>query len=242
MKNHSIFSVTVYFILLFGGLIIIYYPSFDNPPRSDYWSAYYVFQQVDASPQPPNWTSIATFDLWQHGTYRPLSHLFPYLEHKLFSPNFIWNHLLNFAAYVLSIILLYLLAINLALDRIITLALLTVFTFLFSHSDILTWTFQLFNTASFCAFLLGFILFIRFIRSGYLLLLFLTGILFLFGMFCFEVYSLWPIAILILPAALSNSNRKLNPKEYRAVFILLGIIYSIYLLGFFLHRSGATMT
>ena len=242
MNKWHIPRITLYFLLLFAGLLIIYLPSFKNPPRSDYWSAFYIFQQVDASPQPPNWTSIATFDLWQHGTYRPISHLVPYLEHRLFGPDFIWNHILNFSAYCLSIILLYLLAVNLSLDKIITAALLTVFAFLFSHFDILTWTFQLFSTMSFCAFLLGFIIFLRFLKTGQLMILIPTGLLFLFGMFCFEVYALWPIAILSLPATLSNPHRKIKRGEYRAIFIMLGVIYSIYLVGFLLHRSAAATT
>jgi hypothetical protein len=242
MNKWYIPRISLYFFLIFAGLLIIYLPSFKNPPRSDYWSAFYIFQQVDASPHPPNWPSIATFDLWQHGTYRPISHLVPYLEHRIVGPDFIWNHVLNFSAYCISIILLYLLAVNLSLDKILTAALLTVFAFLFSHFDILTWTFQLFSTMSFCAFLLGFIIFLRFLRSGQTLLLIPIGILFLFGMLCFEVYAIWPIAILILPTALSNPNRKLKPGEYRGIFIMLGVIYSIYLIGFLIHRMAVATT
>ena len=242
MNKWHIPRITLYFFLLFAGLLIIYLPSFKNPPRSDYWSAFYIFQQVDASPHPPNWPSIATFDLWQHGTYRPISHLVPYLEHRLFSPNFIWNHILNFSAYCLSIILLYLLATKLSLDKIITAALLAVYAFLFSHFDILTWTFQLFSTLSFCAFLFGFIIFLRFLRTEQTLLLIPIGILFLFGMFCFEVYAFWPMAILILPFTAAKSNLRLKPGEYRAIFIMLGVTYSIYLIGFLLHRMAAATT
>ena len=214
-------------------------PSFSNPPRSDYWSAFYVFQKIDESPSPPNWTKIMTFDLWQHGTFRPLSHLVPYIEHKLFGPSFYWNHILNFAAYCLSIILLYLLALKLSLDKIVTAAGLAVFAFLFSHFDILTWTFQLFSIISFCAFLLGFIVFMKYLESKRIGHLILIGILFLFGMLFFEVYVLWPLAVLILPFALPRSRPATNPKIPRPAFLMLGVLYIAYLGVFILHRSAA---
>ncbi|MDP8215616.1 MAG: hypothetical protein RAO92_09540 [Candidatus Euphemobacter frigidus] len=241
-KKSNLFHVILYFILLFSLLLIIYIPSFKNPPRSDYWSAFYVFQQVDASPLPPNWPSILTFDLWQHGTYRPFSHLVPYLEHKLFSPDFIWNHILTFAFYCASIILLYGLASQLSLDRTITAALLVVFAFLFSHFDILTWTFQLFSTLSFCAFLLGFIIFISFLRSGRSLLLIPTGLLFLSGMLCSEVYFFWPLAALILPYALSQPRINPGAGARRVTSLMLGSIYLLYLGVFILHRGTTAGT
>jgi hypothetical protein len=229
----------IYFTSLFLAMTLFLLPSFDNPPRSDYWSAFYVFQQIDASPGPPNWIDIMTFDLWQHGTFRPLSHLVPYLEHTLFSPCFFWNHILNFAAYCLSIILLYLLASRLALDRIVTAAGLTVFAFLFSHFDILTWTFQLFSILGFCAFLLGFIIFTKFLESRRISHLILIGLLFFFGMLCFEVYVLWPLAVLILPFTLPRSRSAIKPKIPRGAFLMLGILYITYLGVFILHRSAA---
>lgn len=238
-KRHG---ALIYFAVLFAAMTFFLLPSFSNPPRSDYWSAFYVFQQVDASPEPPNWTDIMTFDLWQHGTFRPLSHLVPYLEHKLFSPDFIWNHIINFSSYCLSIILLYLLALRFSLDKVVTAAGLTVFAFLFSHFDILTWTFQLFSILSFCAFLLGFIIFISFLKSRRIILLIPIGLLFLFGMLCSEVYALWPLAVLILPFTLPRSNAVIKPKIPRSTLLMLGVIYILYLGVFILHRSATSIT
>lgn len=232
----------MYFTALFLGITLLLLPSFRNPPRSDYWSAFYVFQQIDASPDPPNWIDIMTFDLWQHGTFRPLSHLVPYLEHKLFSPCFFWNHILNFSAYCLSIILLYMLASRLLLDKIMTAAALTIFAFLFSHFDILTWTFQLFSILSFCAFLLGFIIFITFEKSRRIGYLILIGLLFFFGMLCSEIYVLWPLAVLIIPFTLPLSRPAIGPKIPRGTLLMLGIIYIIYLGVFILHRSASAST
>ncbi|MFH1037515.1 MAG: hypothetical protein V1789_02455 [PVC group bacterium] len=231
------YGAPIYFAVLLLALLVFFLPSFDNPPRSDYWSAFYVFQQVEASPLPPNWPSILTFDLWQHGTYRPFSHLILYLEHLLFSPHFVWNHILNFSAYFLAVILLYLLAGRLALDRVLTAALLAVFAFLFSHFDILTWTFQIFSVLAFCAFLLGFILFIDHLRSRRPILLVAVGILFLFGMLCSEVYALWPLAIFILPFALSSSRPYVQCQDATPV-----LVYLFYLGGFILHRAGTVTT
>lgn len=124
MKNHRVFKskyIIIYFIALFFLLTLVYYPSFNNPPRSDYWSAFSFFHLVNDSPSPPSRLHILTYDPWSHGTYRP-----------------------------------------------------------------------------FCAFLLGFNLYISFLKSGNYLLLFPVGLFFLFGMLCYQVFALWPVAIIIL--------------------------------------------
>lgn len=239
MKYGALF----YFILLFTGLAIFYGPSFSNPPRSDYWSALYVFQAVDASPAPPAWTSILTFDLWKHGTYRPFSHLLLYFEHRLFQDNFLGNHLLNFFMYCLSIFLLYHLAGGLGLNRVLTAAFLTLYAFLFSHFDIVTWTFQLFSTMSFSAALLAFILYLRFLKTTRRALLFPVGLLFLFSMLCSEVYFLWPLALLWLTYAdRLRPGPALRRSGIRPVFSMLGLVYAAYFFGFYLSRAGGQTT
>ena len=236
-------GVPLYLFFFLAGLTIFYGSSFSNPPRSDYWSALYVFQVVDASPAPPSWTSILTFDLWKHGTYRPFSHLVLYLEHRLFADHFRGNHILNFLAYCLSILLLYRLAVDLGLDRFLTLAFLTLYGFLFTHFDIVTWTFQLFSTMSFSAFLGGFILYLRFLRSSRRGLLFAVGPLFLFGMLCSEVYLLWPLAVLWLTRADSTRRPESRPRtRHTPVFLMLVLIYAVYLGGFYLVRTAPRNT
>ena len=226
-------KATLYFFLLFAGLFLLYRPAFRNPPRSDYWSAFYVFQQLEASAPPPAWVGVLTFDLWQQGTYRPLSHLVPYLQHRLFSPEFIWNHITNFAGYCLSILLLYLLAVRLSLDRWLTAAFLTVFAFLYSHSDTLTWTFQLFTILGLCCFLVGFILYLDYLKSRRGILLLPVGALFLFGMLTSEAFALWPLAIFILPFALpSRPRRNLQLQDVTPL-----LAYLFYLGGWFFHRG-----
>jgi len=228
------------FPVLFALLLSVYYPSFKNPPRSDYWSAYYVFQNVGADPD-RNWTEILTFDLWRHGTFRPLSHLVPYLEHRFFSPVFAWNHILNFAGYFLSIVLLYLLARRLRLDRAVALIFLTLFAFLFSHSDIVTWTFQLFGIMGFNAMAAGFILYLGYLDSGRRSLLVGTGALFLFGMLCSEAYAAWPLGVVVLLMEKKFSGHEAGNCR-KSSTIMLMVIYMLYSGAFALHRSGSTTT
>ncbi|MDP8234796.1 MAG: hypothetical protein P9M08_00275 [Candidatus Erginobacter occultus] len=226
-------KTTAFFCLLFAGLFLLYRPAFRNPPRSDYWSAFYVFQQLESSSPPPAWKGVLTFDLWKHGTYRPLSHLVPYLQHRLFGSRFVWNHITNFAGYCLSILLLYLLAVRLSIDRTLAAIFLTVFAFLFSHCDILTWTFQLFTILGFCSFLLGFILYIDYLQSRRAILLLPVGVLFLYGMQTLEIFALWPLAIFILPFALASPPRPYL--KWRDAAPLLAYIF--YLGGWLLHRG-----
>jgi len=243
MQTRTTFQITIYFILLLAVLLIIYYPSFKNAPRSDYWVVMYHFHLVDNSPEPPSWLSLCNYDPWEHGTFRPAAHLLLYLEHTFFGTSFIWNHLINFFMYYLSIILLYLLAVRLSLDKYLTAIFLFAYAFLFSHFDIITWTFQIFTTMSFVSFLLGFLLYIKFLSSGKRTLLVLIGILFIFGMVCFELYAFWPLAIIILTLGrrfFLPADRNLSTKKLlRTGFIFLVIIYAIYLIIFMITRSSS---
>ncbi|MCK5783935.1 MAG: hypothetical protein KAH06_05775, partial [Desulfobacterales bacterium] len=172
-------KIIIYFLILFIALGILYSSSFTNPPRSDYWSALYVFHQVDSTSGPPTWMAIVNHDPWQDGTYRPLSHLFLYLEHRLFGAEFIWNHIFHFATYCLSLLLIYFLARQFSVDIFLTAAFLAVYAFLFSHFDIVTWTFQIFITIGFCSCLLAFILYLKYLKTGKRGLLVAVGSLFL---------------------------------------------------------------
>ena len=244
MNKSYLPRISIFFILLLAGLLIIYYPSFKNAPRSDYWVVFHHFYLADSSPDTMGWLTLCNYDPWEHGTFRPLAHLLLYQEYTFFGTNFIWNHLINFFMYYLSILLLYLLAVKLSLDRYLTAIFLLLYAFLFSHFDIITWTFQIFTTMSFVSFLLGFLLYIKFLGSGKRMLLFLIGILFLFGMLCFELYAFWPLAVIILtlgrcfflPADHNSSTKKL----LRTGSIFLAIIYLFYIGIFVITRSAAS--
>ncbi len=237
----SRYATWFYFGLLFLLLLACYSRTFGNPPRSDYWSVSYVFHQVDASSGPPTWLDIANHDPWRHGTFRPLAHLILYLEHEIFGANFSGNHIFNFLCYFLSLVLLYLLARSFALDKILTGTFLLLFAFLFSHFDIITWTFHVFTIISFCAFLFGFIIFLKFLKTGRTVFLIPIVPLFIFGMLCSEVYALWPLALLILSYAphLTADSRK---GRRWPVWALLGAIYLVYLLVLLFTREAAHTT
>jgi hypothetical protein len=236
--------ISIYFFLLLAGLLIIYYPSFKNAPRSDYWVVFYHFHLADSSPEPMGWLSLCNYDPWEHGTFRPLAHLLLYLEYTFFGTNFIWNHLINFFMYYLSILLLYLLAVRLSLDRYLTAIFLLLYAFLFSHFDIITWTFQIFTTMSFVCFLIGFLIYIKFLASGKRMLLFLIGILFLFGMLCFELYAFWPLAVIILTLGrhffLHADRGPSTKKLLRTGSLFLVILYLVYIAIFLITRVAAS--
>jgi len=230
----------IFFVVLFFALFFLYRSSFSNPPRSDYWSALYVFHQVDSLSGSLPWTAIVNHDPWQDGTYRPLSHLFLYLEHRLFGVAFIWNHICHFATYCLSLLFLYFLARQFLLDHFLTAAFLGVYAFLFSHFDIVTWTFQVFIMIGFNSCLLAFILYLKYLKTGKKSLLITVGCLFLFGILSYEGYALWPLSVLIL-----SSGRRIfcrpgssEAKFPRSELIMLAMVYSLYIGIFFLTRSA----
>ena len=230
--------ILLFFAALFISLFFLYSSSFTNPPRSDYWSVLYVFHQVEASSGSSNLMEIINHDPWQDGTYRPLAHILIYLEHKIFGADFLWNHIINFICYCLSIFFLYLLIREFSFNKLLSVAFLTVYAFLFSQFDIVTWTFQIFITIGFCTCLLSFILHFKYLRTGKKVLLIPIGFLFIFSLFCYEGYALWPLSILIL----SFGWRFLQPpgfrkkKTFTPELIMLGVVYSLYIGVFFLTR------
>jgi hypothetical protein len=231
--NDSWFSrrwVIVYFIVLFLALLLFFSSSFSNPPRSDYWSAYYFFHLVDASPQPPQWYHVLTYDPWSHGTFRPFSFFILYLQHRFFGAAFFLDHISNFLMYFLSLLLLYRLSRHLELDRVLTAGFLAVLAFLFSHFDIVTWTFHIYSLTACSAMLLGFNLYLSYLKTARRILLLPTALFFLFGMLTYEVFALWPLALLILAFApdLAQRHQSLTGKDLR--FSYLAVLPAVYLL------------
>ena len=114
--------------------------------------------------------------------------------------------------------------------RAITAAFLTVFAFLFSHFDIVTWTFHLALIIGFCFFLAGFLLFLKFLRTGREAELAGTVLLFLPGMLCYEVFILWPLGLIML--TFSTVFLRLEPyrrrRSRRAALAAVAALYLIY--------------
>jgi hypothetical protein len=198
VRSKQNFIVLIYFLLLFGILLGIFWPTFSNPPRSDYWCLFYHFQDYQELPVLERVMEVVNYDVWEHGTYRPLFHLVLYWLWLSFGANYFWYHLLTFGFYCLNILLLYRLSRQFGCGRVISAAFLTVFAFLFSHFDIVAWTFHLALIIGFSLCLSGFLLFIRFLRTGRSGRLILSSLLFFPGLLSYELFILWPLGMVIL--------------------------------------------
>ena len=192
------FTVIIYFLLLFFALTLIYRPTFSNPPRSDYWCLFYHFQDYQDLPVLERVMEVVNYDVWEHGTYRPLFHLVLYWLWLSFGANYFLFHLTTFGFYCLSILLIYRIARNFGCGKVISAAFLTVFAFLFSHFDIVAWSFHLALIIGFSLCLSGFLLYLRFLRTGRYGQLLCAALLFLPGMLSYEVFILWPLGMIIL--------------------------------------------
>jgi len=191
-------AISGYFLILFLVLFVVYRPTFSNPPRSDYWCLFYYFHDYQDLPVLERVMEVMNYDVWGHGTYRPLFHLVLYWLWICFGANYLWFHLVTFGFYCLSILLMYRLSRHFGCGKVITAAFLTVFAFLFSHFDIVTWTFHIALIVGFCLCLSGFLIFIHFLRTGRYYLLILSVLLLLPGMLSYEVFILWPLGMIIL--------------------------------------------
>lgn len=228
----------VYFCLLFISLSFVYFPSFFYPLRSDWWSTAYFFHSINNFPAASKWMHIFQYDPWSQIRFQPLAYSILYIERLLFGSNFVYFHIFNFILYFISILLLYKLALNFCKSKILTAVFMGVFAFLFSHFDIISWSFHIYIIFAFCSFLLGFILYINFLRSGKAILFPFVIFLFLLGMLCYETFVLWPLAIVIL-SYMGNITDRHRFKKYKLVqsyLSVIGLVYFIYFAIFFLTR------
>ncbi|MDP8236234.1 MAG: hypothetical protein P9M08_07605 [Candidatus Erginobacter occultus] len=218
------------FLLLGGLLFAVFHSSFSNPPRSDWWALFYHFHLYEELPAFERALNIANYDVWGHGTYRPLFHLVLYWLYLLFGPNYYFYHLVAFGFYLLSVVLLYRLARVLGAGRGISLAGAAVFAVLFSHFDIVIWTFHLAVIAGFCLFLLGFLLYREYLVSGRAWLLALACLLFLPGLLCYEIFILWPAAVFILlfSGRIDAGGGEGFRDRFRASICWIGGLYLVY--------------
>ncbi len=235
-EKHNNKLIVFSFLLLFLLLFLLYLPSFSNPPQGDWWEAFSVFHQLDYVPFSAGLPYLINHDPWRHGTFRPLSYSTLFLEHHLFGSSLGWYHITNFALYCLVLILLYLLGRRLGGEPAILIASLALLALLFSHCDILTLTFHLFLIAGFAAFLLAFLLYLRFLKSDNLLLPWMIAPLFLYGMFSYEIFVFWPPAILLLLFLFPPPTAR-RRRTFVSSAILLVIVYGSYGAVFLLTRS-----
>jgi hypothetical protein len=237
-------GVILCFLILGGILLGVFYSSFSNPPRSDWWALFYHFHIYEELPAFERALNVANYDVWGHGTYRPLFHIVLYWLYLLFGPDYYLYHLVTFVFYFLSVFLLYRMARVLGAGRGIGFAGVAVFSVLFSHFDIVIWTFHLAVIAGFCLFLSGFLLYREYLVSGRAWLLALACLLFLPGLLCYEVFILWPAAVFIL---LLSGRRDVGGGEefrgrFRASLCWIGGLYLVYgaILAYTRSRSPLT--
>jgi len=111
---------------------------------------------------------------------------------------------------------------------------LTVFAFLFSHFDIVCWTYHIYIIIGFCLFLSGFIFYIKFLKSGTKIYLIFTFLSFLIGLFCYETFIFWPLGIIFL-SYVNNIIDRHKFKKYRVLssyLFIIGFVYFFYFISF----------
>jgi len=196
IKRHT--AVT-FFIALFLLLAACNMPSFGDPPRSDQLSILYHFHHIYA--RPGAWFSVFNYDPWTQARYYPLAHVLAYVEFLAFGFNTWAVHIAHFAAYCCLLIVLYRIAfICVPLGVLRQWSLWPLYAFLYSHSDLISWAAHTYIIVGFLLCLCGFMAYIRYIKTGGLAWVFVSALLLLCGMYCYETFMLWPLGILLLAA------------------------------------------
>ena len=229
----------IYFCLLFILLVFLYFPSFFYPPRSDHWTAFYFFHNIEGLRGFYKWKEVVLYDPLINTTFRPVSFLILYFEHLVFNAKYIYYQFVNFGLYFISIFLFYKLAINFCKDRLLVIAFLTLFACSFSHFDLICWPYQFLIISSFCLFILGFILYMHYLKSARKIILLFVAISFISGMLLYEVFLFWPLAIVILTYIDEIVNTdKFKKVALRASYLsVLALTYIPYSLLFLLNRA-----
>ena len=113
----------------------------------------------------------------------------------------------------------------------LTAGFLTVFAFLFSHFDIICWSYHAYIIFGFCSLLLGFILYISFLKSERSIVLPFVSLFLLLGILCYETFVFWPLAVIIL-SYMSNITNRYRFKKYKFVRSYLSVVGSVYFVYF----------
>ncbi|MBU0468956.1 MAG: hypothetical protein KKD07_06110 [Candidatus Omnitrophica bacterium] len=229
--------------LLLGVVILfIYFPCFSFPPISDAWEMLYSFHHLDSFSGNIKWLHVLNFDVFEQIGYRPLAHTFYFMLHLIFGSKFEITNIINFLFYILNLILLFRFSTMFIKDKGLSFIYVMLFALLFSHSVMVIWPGHTFIFISLGSFVLGFILYVRFLRTFNWFLLVLIVLTFLIGMWGYESFFLWPTAILILSSINIIRERKKSTDKLsnKANFIILFSTYSIYLIVYMLLKSLGT--
>lgn len=232
----------IYAIILFILLLSVNFPCFSYPPLSDHWETFYFFHHLDKMPGQIKWLHILNHDPVEHVRYQPLSRVPPYIFHLLFGSNFIFFGIFNFLFYFLSIVLLYKFALNFSQNREIIAVFIALFAFLFSHCDIILWSYHIYIIISFCMLLIGFMTYIKYLQKGSLPYLFLTAFFLIGGVLGYETFFFWPFAIVFLSSMkrFKTAGKMNKERIIKSNCVILLIIYIFYFLFYFYTRSLGT--
>ena len=233
----------LYSFIIFSLLLVVAFPSLSFPPISDYWSTmFYPFHHFNELSGPFKWLHVLNIDPCEQMRFQPLSRVFYYILHLVFGSNFMFFNIVNFILYFLSILLLYKFSLYFVKNKILAAVFIGFFAFLFSHFDILLWSCHLYIIAGLIMFLLGFMCYVRFLRISGSYLPFLIILCFLFGMWCYEAFFFWPLAILILSRirSLKRGVTVSRKKVARVNWLVLSMVYGFYFLFYLFTRSLGT--
>ncbi|MBU1997192.1 MAG: hypothetical protein KKF78_08565, partial [Candidatus Omnitrophica bacterium] len=168
-----------------------------------------------------------------------LSRLYYYVLHCFVGSNFMIFNILNFLMYFLSMLLIYRFILYFVEDRVMSAAFIGTCAFLFTHFDILLWSCHTYIIFGLISFLFGFINYVKFVKTKNTSFLFFVGALFLIGMWSYEAFALWPLAIIFLSSIKNFKNDSTKKKFWHAKinFIFLGMIYALYFGAYLFTRA-----
>lgn len=229
----------IYSIVLFIMLLTISFPSLSYPPLSDYWEMFYFFHHLSEKTGLIKWLHILNHDPWEHIRYQPLSRIFLYTFHLTFGSNFIFFNIFNFLFYFFNVLILYKFALNFSKNLTIPILFVGLFTFLFNHFDTVLWSFHIYILVGFCMFLLGFMSYIKYLKTGKTFFIFFMALFFISGMLCYESFFLWPLGIVILSSIKSLRTEGAIKKGniFRMCWKVLSVLYAFYFLFYLFTRS-----
>lgn len=239
VKNYS----TIRFFILFVLLLIVYRSAFSIPPRSDFWHMFYFFHHLDQFPGAVKWLHVVNYDFFEQMRFQPIPPLLFYLYHLVFGSYFIqFNNIMNFVFYFLSLSLAYKFIINFCKDRTLVFIFIALLSLLFSHADMLFWSYHSYLFLGFSIFMSGLLKYIDFLKNGNMALLPYVTITMFLAMLFYEPFFFWPLVIVIMASLNSYKNGQKYPgvKIVKLNTILLIVLYSLYFIVYLLTRSLKT--
>lgn len=213
----------------------LYAPFFTHPPRSDFWPAFYYFHRIDQLAGGHKWQYLLTHDPLINVTFRPFSFLFQYFEHLVFGSNLMAYNIFSFAMFATGLWLWSHLVARFCRNRYLIFAGMLFLGCMFSHFDLVCWSFHTHILLCFNFFMLGFILFCRYIENHRWYMVPCVVVCFLMGMSMYETFIAWPALLFVLVWAYAPQGG--NTKGlYKAALIVCIFVYGTYFPLFFIDR------